>query len=220
MRDLNSELEGLQDVKKNQPHPVNLVVVKKSGASVYAKPAEGARLLFNASAEYEFEFIDGESEWIHVQISGLSRGYISRNNLELSEYITARLSSVAASEKPAAFRIVREESSPFPGDWAPLKGKTVKIFTVQPTSQDPKEIGAQARLAFASSLFQKFVPENSPAAPQLEGVVVIFDSADGGILGTTLSTLQQFTSGALSLESFWKQCYRDPLDAFEEPRKP
>lgn len=220
MRDLNSELQGLQDVQKNQAHPLNLVVVKKSGAPVYAKPAEGARLLFNASAEDEFEFLDGESEWIHVQISGPSRGYIRGNNLELSEYITARLGTAAASEKPAAFRIVREESSPFPGDWAPLKGKAVKIFTVQPASQDTKETGPRAKLAFASSLFQKFVPENSPAAPPLEGVVVIFDSADGGILGATLATLQQFTSGTLSVENFWKQCYRDPPDSFEELHKP
>jgi hypothetical protein len=210
----------LQEIQKNQAHPLNLVVVKKSGAPVYVKPAEGARLLFNASAEDEFEFLDAEAEWIHVQISGPSRGYIHRNNLELSDYIAARLSSAAAAEKQAAFRVVREENSPFPGDWAPLKNKAVKIFTVQPASQDPKETGARAKLAFASSLFQKFAPESAPTTPPLEGVVVIFDSADGGILGTTLAALQQFTSGTLSPENFWKQCYRDPPDAFEESHKP
>src|SRR5258707_577393 len=152
MRELNAELQSLQEIKKNQAHPQNLVAVKKAGASVLAKPAEGARVLFNAAAEDEFGFIGAEGEWIHVQISGPSRGYIRRNNLELSEFVSARLSPQGAAvpvEKPAAFRVVREENSPFPGDWAPLKGKAVKIFTVQPDSQNPRETGARAKLAFA-----------------------------------------------------------------------
>ena len=223
MRELNAELQSLQEIKKNQAHPQNLVVVKKAGAPVLTKPAEGAHVLFNAAAEDEFEFIGAEGEWIHVQISGPSRGYIRRNNLELSEFIAARLNSqgaTAPAEKVAAFRIVREENSPFPGDWEPLKGKAVKIFTAQPVSQDPKESGARAKLAFASSLFQKYATDDAALPSAVEGVVVIFDSADGGIVGTTLATLKQFTAGTLSPENFWKQCYRDPLEAFQESSKP
>jgi len=114
---LNAELQSLQEIKKNQAHPQNLVVVKKAGASVLAKPVEGARVLFNAAAEDEFEFIGAEGEWIHVQISGPSRGYIRRNNLELPEFIATRLNSQDATapvEKAAAFRIVREEIVLFP----------------------------------------------------------------------------------------------------------
>jgi len=223
MRELNAELQSLQEIKKNQAHPLNLVVVKKAGAPVLAKPAEGARVLFNAAAEDEFEFIDTEGEWIHVQISGPSRGYIRRNNLELPEFIATRLNSQDATapvEKAAAFRIVREENSPFPGDWEPLKGKAVRIFTVQPVLQEPKETGARARLAFASSLFQKYAADNTAPTSAVEGVVVIFDSADGGIVGATLATLKQFTAGTLSSENLWKQCYRDPLEAFQESGKP
>jgi hypothetical protein len=223
MRELNVELQSLQEIKKNQAHPLNLVVVKKAGASVLAKPAEGARVLFNAAAEDEFEFIDAEGEWIHVQISGPSRGYIRRSNLELPEFVATRLNSQDATvpaEKAAAFRIVREENSPFPGAWEPLKGKAVRIFTAQPVSQDPKETGARAKLAFASSLFQKFATESTASPSTFEGVVVIFDSADGGILGATLATLKQFAAGTVSAENFWKQCYRDPLEAFQESAKP
>src|SRR5437762_8156600 len=43
MGELNAELQSLQEIKKNQAHPQNLVVVKKAGASVLAKPVEGAR---------------------------------------------------------------------------------------------------------------------------------------------------------------------------------
>jgi len=223
MRELNEELQGLQDIQKHQSHPPNLVVVKKSGTPVLARPAEGAHLLFNAEANDEFEFIDNQGPWIHVQISGPSRGYIHRSNLDLPELIAERLKSpngVAAPEKSAAFRVARQDNSNFPGDWQPLKGKTVRIYTVQPASQDPKETGPRAKLVYAGTLFQDSVAETAASSPPVEGVVVIFDSADGGILGATLESVKQFAAGTLSAEAFWKQCYMDPPEAFQEPRKP
>jgi hypothetical protein len=223
MRELNAEIQGLQEIKKNQAHPLNLVVVKKAGTPVLAKPAEGSRVFFNAAVDDEFEFLDAEGEWIHVEISGASRGYIRRSNLELPDYIAARLKSpngAAAEEKPTAFRIEREENSILPGEWAPLKGRMVKIYTVQAASQDPKETGARAKLAFASSLFRKFAAEAAPSTPPAEGVVVIFDSADGGIVGATLASVRQFAANELTSEAFWKQCYLDPPETFQELRKP
>jgi len=223
VQQLSAELQGLQDIQRNQSHPNNLVVVKKSGTPVLARPAEGSHLLFNAEADDEFEFIDAEGEWIHVQISGASRGYIRRNGLDLPEAISARLESQngnAGDEKPAAFRIEREDNSAFPGDWELLKGKTVKIYTVQPASQDPKETRASAKLRFASSLFKKFSAESAAAAQPVEGIVVIFDAADGGIIGCSVLDSQQLASGALAQESFWKRCYMDPPDAFQPPSNP
>src|ERR1700674_52347 len=93
MQERRAECKSLQGAGKNQAHPLNLVVVKKSGTAVVAKPTEGARVLFTAAAEDEFEFIEAEGEWIHVQISGASRGYIRRSSLELPEFIAARLKS-------------------------------------------------------------------------------------------------------------------------------
>jgi hypothetical protein len=223
MRELNEELQNLQEIKKNQAHPLNLVVVRKSETPVLTKPAEGSRLLVTASADDEFEFIEAASEWIHVQISGPSRGYIRRSNLDLPEYIAARLKSpngAASEEKPVAFRIEREEKSPFPGDWEPLKGKMVKIYTVQPVSPNPKETGARTKLAFAGTLFQKYAAEIQASTPALYGIVVIFDSADGGIVGATLANAKQFADGTLSSDNFWKQCYVDPPDVFQVSAKP
>jgi hypothetical protein len=223
MRELNTDLETLQEIKKNQAHPLNLVVVKKSGTPVLAKPAEGARVLFNAAAEDEFEFLEAGGEWIHVQISGASRGYIRRSSLELPELIAARLNSpngASPEEKRAAFRVAREEDGAFPGDWEPLKGKQVKIYTVQPVSQDSKETGPSAKRLFAGALFQKYVFATQTSALPADGVVVIFDSADGGIVAATMPNAKQFAGGAIASDTFWKQCYLDPPDAFDEHHNP
>jgi hypothetical protein len=172
------------------------------------------------AADDQFEFIDAEGEWIHVQISGASRGYIRRSGLDLPEAISARLASQngnASEEKPAAFRVEREEIGAFPGDWMQLKGKTVKIYTVQPASQDAKETGTSAKLRFAPSLFKKFAAESAASAPPVKGIVVIFDSAHGGIIGSTLLNAQQLASGSLPQDTFWNLYYLDPPDALRPP---
>jgi hypothetical protein len=223
MQQLNAELQNLQEIQRNQAHPLNLVVVKKIDAPVLARPATGSHLLFTASANDEFEFLEAEGEWIHVQISGVSRGYIRRSSLELPEFIAARLKSPngnAANDKLDPFHVEHEEISSFPGDWEPLKGKTVKIYTVQPVSRDPKETDARAKLAFAGGLLRKYAAETTASTPALDGIVVIFDAADGGIIGSTLLNVQQLASGSLSQDDFWKHCYLEPPDAFRPPPNP
>jgi hypothetical protein len=234
---LSAQLQELQDIQKNQAHPVNLVAVKKSGTPLLARPAEGARVLFSAAAGDEFEYLDSDGPWLHVGISGVSRGYVRRSSVELSDFILSRIAAQdqasAAKEAAAPFRVEREEVSVFPGDWENLKGKKVKIYTVQPVSQLAAETDAKAKLAYAAGLFKKFSSEdNAPAADgpatqtsatensAVEGVVVIYDSADGGIIGAPLASVEQLADGKLSPENFWKQCYLDPPEAFEATAKP
>jgi hypothetical protein len=208
---LNQELQSLQEIQHNQVHPANLVLVRKSGTPVIAKPAAGSRILFTAAADDEFEFLDAEGEWIHVQISGASRGYIRRSALDLPDAISARLKSPNASacEKEDGFRVTREETSPFPGDWEPLRGKTVRIYTVQPVSRTSNETPANAKLEFAASLFRKFFSATASSANSVQGIVVIFDSADGGLVASTVSSAREFANGSLSSEAFWKSSYTD-----------
>jgi hypothetical protein len=221
MRSLNVELQGLEEVKKNQAHPLNLVTVKRAGTPVMARAGEESRVLFKAAVNDEFEFLDAEGEWVHVQISGVSRGYIRRSALELPELIAERLEQTAKADsaaKAAAFRVEREENSVFPGEWEALKGKTVKIYTVQPVSQDAKQTDAREKLNFAGLLMRKFVEEMMPGTTAGDGVAVIFDSADGGIAGATVGSIQQLAKGEISEEAFWKQCYLDPPETFQSKR--
>jgi len=209
---LNQELQSLQDIQHNQVHPANLVVVRKSGTPVLAKPGVGSRVLFAAAAGDEFEFLDAEGEWIHVQISGASRGYLRRSGLELPDAIAARPKSPntsASGEKEELFRVTREETNTFPGDWEPLRGKTVRIYTVQPASSESKETPATSKLEFAASLFRKFPGASATSTNPVDGIVVIFDSADGGLVASTVASAQEFANGSLSLEALWKKSYAD-----------
>jgi hypothetical protein len=221
VQQLNAELQNLQEIKSGQAHPQNLVIIKKSGTPVYARNSESSHLLFEASANDEFEFLDAEGEWIHISISGDSRGYIRANSVELPERVVARLESHLPSpeEKFPGFRIAREERSVFPGDWAPLKGKQVKIYSVQPVSTNPKETGPTARLSYCVVLFEKALREEAAANPAPEGVAVIFDAADGGIAGATFADIQKLSTGTLKRDAFWQQSYLDPPDAFTPPAK-
>ena len=215
VQQLTAELQNLQELQRTQAHPRNLIIVKKSRTPIYAKNAENSRVLFEAAADDEFEFLDVEGEWIHISISGDSRGFVRKNSVELPEGIAARLQSAPGpEEKFIGFRIEREDSGDFPGDWAPLKGKKVKIFTVQLLSQNPKETGPTARLNYCLALFERGYREGSTANSAPDGVVVIFDAADGGIAAATSATIEQLASGLLKGEAFWQQAYLDPPDAF------
>jgi hypothetical protein len=220
VQQLTAELQNLQELQRTQAHPRNLLVVKKSPTPVYAKNAESSRVLFEASLDDEFEFLDVEGEWIHISISGDSRGYVRRSAVELPEGIAAKLQSAPGpEEKFIGFRIEREDAGDFPGDWAPLKGKKVKIFTVQLLSQNPKETGPTFRLNYCLALFEKGYHEGSNTVSPPDGVVVIFDAADGGIAAATSASIQQLASGVLKGEAFWQQSYLDPPDAFASAPK-
>jgi hypothetical protein len=89
-------------------------------ASTVPTPKEPRKIrggLFQAAANDEFEFLDGDSEWIHVGISGDSRGYLLRSSVDVPEKIAARLewpATASAEEKFTGFRMEREETSTFP----------------------------------------------------------------------------------------------------------
>jgi hypothetical protein len=214
---LNAELRSLQDLHTNQTRPRDLVIVKKAGAPLLAQPEQEARILFTAAEGDEFEFLDVAGEWVHVRISGASRGYIRRSSLELPEFIgTPQIvpDQTASTESRDTFHVVREEISIFPGGWEPLNGKPVKIYTVEPVSQSLSQTSTQSKLSFAWSLFRKFSTESAQDKLPVQGAVIIFDSADGGIIGTTILSVRQLATGSLSKNRFWTLCYLNPPDIF------
>jgi hypothetical protein len=216
MEELTKEAKGLEEILRNQAHPNNLVAVKKSGTPVLVSPIEGAKVLFLATAEDEFEILDKNASWVHVRISGLSRGWIRRSSLEMPEASAshARLGEDSVPANPEHFQVKDEQIATFPGAWEPLQGKTVKILTVQKISGNASDTGPRAKLNFAKSLFEKQFDELAKSSTTAAGVVLIFDSADGGMVAASLPALQQWKGGTLSDEAFWRRCLLDPPEAF------
>jgi hypothetical protein len=224
---LEAEAESLKEVLKNQAHPKNLVAVKKSGTPVVSTPSLTAKPEFLASQHDEFELLNFNADWVHVRISGLSRGWIWRNSVEMPEGIPDTEAAPVAAMKPVAdlFRVTREENVQFPGDWPPLRGKNVKILTVQRTDDNAANAGgapndgagdkAKERLDYTRFLLEKTYSEMAAKPQGLAGIVVIFDSIDGGMIAAPVDTLQQWKAGALSDAALWHKCFFDPPELFD-----
>ena len=216
-RELKAEAESLEEVLKNQSHPRNLVAVKNSGTPVVATASLTAKTLFMASAHDEFEMLDYNADWVHVKISGLSRGWIWRTSLEMPDGVPEVGTQTGPAPGPTAdelFRVSREETALFPGDWEPLRNKNVKIISVQKTDESAASGDGKLKLEFAKSLLDKNYAELEKNAKGLAGIVLIFDSADGGMIATTLGTLEQWKAGKLSDSALWHQSYFDPPETF------
>jgi hypothetical protein len=214
---LRTEAESLEEILKNQAHPKNLVAVKKTGTPVVATASLTAKTLFLASAHDEFEMLDFNQDWVHVRISGLNRGWLWRNSLEMPDSVpntdtpsSAGPGSVAAD----LFHVTREETAQFPGDWAPLRGKSVKIVSVEKISET-RDADSHLRLEFAKSVLDKDYAELDQKR-ELAGIVLIFDSVDGGMIAATFPTLQQWKAGKMSDAALWHQCFFDPPETFNE----
>jgi hypothetical protein len=212
--ELKSELEGLREIRKNQAHPRNLVIVNKSSTPVLARPAEGAKVLFAASADDEFEFIETDGDWFHVQISGVSRGWIRRSQAESMDPRWNSPASQAPTEKEnVLFHVSRQETGLFAGDWASLKGKTVQVYWVQPADTAQSTSSGHEKREFAKTVLQTAAKEAHNGSA-FAGVVVLFDTADGGQVSATLATLEQWNDSKLTDAQFWQQCSLDPPELF------
>lgn len=128
------------------------------------------RNLERAEAEDEFQILEIRGAWVHVRISGLSRGWIQRSQLELPVALGSGSPSgeISQSGEPA-FRKSREETSTFPGNWEPLQGKRVKIIWVQPLG-DPVQ---NSRASYAKSIFHQTYSEISEHPSDVSGVVIV-----------------------------------------------
>jgi hypothetical protein len=220
-QELSADIKNFDDILHNQVRPADLATVKKAGTHVFAKPAEESPVLFSADAEDEFQVLELEGVWVHVQISGSSRGWIRRAQLDMpAEYKDSP--AEAGDPAPAAatlFNISKDETTAFGGKWTPLAGKKVRVIWLEPASPAATST-AREKLTFARALFEKTYRELKSSSAAVDGVVIVFDSADGGQIATTYSSLKQLVDGAITESVFWKQCSLDPPESFQASAKP
>jgi hypothetical protein len=223
VQQLNNAMQNLQQLYDSQSKPNNLVAIKKTGTPVYAHPEEGGKPLFSATAKDQFEMVELRGEWIHVNISGESRGWIRKTQVEFpDDGAGAKRTGVDAIAKSTElFRVTREEIATFPGNWEPLRGKSVKLYSVQPAQSLSQETLARDKRNFVKELFLRAMQEQSTPEATIAGVVVIFDSADGGQASSTLASLKLWRDGKISESALWDACSLDPTETFSAaPNKP
>ena len=220
VQQLNNALQNLQQLYDGQTKPANLVAIRKTGTPLYAHADESGKALFAATAKDQFEMIEIRGDWIHVNISGQSRGWIRRAQVEFPEDAAATkgTGSEAIAESAELFRVIREETVTFPGTWEPLRGKSVKLYSVQ-TAQSAAETQTREKRDFARKLFERAWKELSTAEGAVAGVVVIFDSADGGQASATTASLRQWREGKIPEAAFWNACSLDPPETFSATSK-
>ena len=175
-------------------------------------------MLLAADTHDEFEILGLEGNWVHVQISGASRGWIQRSQVDLPEGFAANSRKEAAGDP--GFYVSREETHPYTGASQELQGKAVRIVWLAPASSISQTSSAQTKKNFAQDAFAQVYKEESSTRQPPAGVVLVFDSADGGEVSVAFSELGQWAAGALTDDSFWKQCSIDPPDLLQEVHKP
>ncbi len=222
-QELSADIKNFEEILHNQVRPADLATVKKAGTHVLSKPAEGSPVLFSAAAKDEFQELELEGAWVHLQISGSSRGWIRRAQLdmpaEFKETSADTADPASGAGVAALFNVSKDETTAFGGKWAPLASKKVRVIWLEPASPVATST-AREKLTYARALFEKTYRELNSPAQAVDGVVIVFDSADGGQIAATLSSLKQLTDGAISESAFWKQCSLDPPESFQASAKP
>ena len=214
-RQVSADIKGLEEIQKNQVRPVDLVVVKKPAVAILSRPEEGAQVLLTADQEDEFQILDLEGSWVHVQISGASRGWMRRSQVELPSGYNA-VGTKAGSALPEAadlFKVAREETNTFSGKWEPLNGKTVRVVWIEPVAGTSSS--AAQKQKFAKYLLLKTYRDMSESQQKVDGVVIVFDSADGGQIAVTMENLKTLQDGSITDAAFWQACSLDPPEAFQ-----
>jgi len=217
-RQISADIKGLEEIQQNQVRPVDLLIVKKRGVAIFSKPEEGAQVLLTADEEDEFQILGLEGSWVHVQISGASRGWMRRSQVELpSSYGSAGTKAAASPADADLFKVAREETNTFSGKWNPLQGKTVRVVWIEPAAGASSTPGEKRK--FAKYLLLEAYQDMASSDPNVSGIVIVFDSADGGQIAATMDSLKALQDGSISDAAFWQSCSLDPPEAFQASAK-
>jgi len=220
-QELATLISNLEEIQRGQSHPSDLASVRKSKTPIFSKPAEGSPILMTADAQDEFQILAVENSWVHVQISGMSRGWIRRAQLEIPSGFAQAAGGSAAENSAggeAMFKVAKEEMRSFSGNWPALKGKSVQIEWVEPANP-AVATSRQEKLAFAKSVFLHASASLPNSPPNTEGIVVVFDSADGGQIAAALSSVKALANRTLTDSAFWRACSLDPPESFLDSAK-
>ncbi len=201
--------------------------VKHSGVGVMSRQNFGGPVLFRTQAEDEFEILELASGWAQVRLASDSTGYIQADELTLPPGLIEKPADTPAAKSATqtapvqpdlGFSVSREDVTVFSGDWARLKGKKVLFVYAQPRGLLSDMGNEDAKLGYAKRIFESRYRSVSQSKTDVEGVVVVFLGARGGVAAATLSDIQQWLEGGLPEAAFVNRCSLDPPTEFRSMR--
>ena len=223
---LQTQIAQLKSSDRKPANASRLASVKHSGVGVMSRQNFGGPVLFRAQAEDEFEVIDLQPGWAQVRLGPDTTGYIQADELALPDGLVAKAPDTSDSSQPASagaqrdlgFSVSREDVTVFSGDWVRLKGKKVLFVYAQPRGLLSDMASQDAKLGYAKRIFQSRYRTVSQSQTEVEGVVVVFLGARGGVAAATLADIRQWVEGGLPDEAFVNRCSLDPATEFRSMR--
>ncbi len=231
VREKTASMQTQLDQMKASGHaPANAAKigsVKHSGVGVMSRQNFGGPVLFRTQAEDEFEILELASGWAQVRLASDSTGYIQADELTLPPGLIEKPADTPAAKSATqtapvqpdlGFSVSREDVTVFSGDWARLKGKKVLFVYAQPRGLLSDMGNEDAKLGYAKRIFESRYRSVSQSKTDVEGVVVVFLGARGGVAAATLSDIQQWLEGGLPEAAFVNRCSLDPPTEFRSMR--
>ena len=167
------------------------------------------------------------SGWAQVRLGPDSTGYIQADELNLPSGIQEKPADTQAAKSTAqsapaqpdlGFSVSREDVTVFSGDWARLKGKKVLFVYAQPRGLLSDMGNEDAKLGYAKRIFESRYRSVAQSKTDVEGVVVVFLGARGGVAAATLTDIRQWLEGGLPEAAFVNRCSLDPPTEFRSMR--
>jgi len=212
--ELQEQVQGLQSAVPTTA-PLEYASVNHPVAIVSA-PGEPSSLLLRAAPDDEFQVLEHRGIWLRVALDGSADGWVKRPEVQLVASSPANAPDTRkASPGRDDFAVIREEISPFSGEWPRLKDKQALYVFVRPEGSLIN--GSEGRkLRFAEAIFRERYQEIVHTSKLfVEGIVVIFLDQRGGVAAASMEDIGRLTEGNLTQGGFLKKCSFDPPGAFE-----
>lgn len=214
VRKLEQQVSELQANSKSQRYLTNLAVVKMPQTPLFEMADVTSKVLFRADPEDEFEVLSAREGWVQVRLENAGQAWIRISQLQPPNEMDD-----PESFKAAMFTTPTEEVKAFEGDWPPLKGRMALYVFAEPAKGIHENLVGKAQLDFAKQTFTLGYREAVHSLTPVEGIVVVFLGAKGGVAAATLADIKRWREGMTPDRQFLARCSFDPPESFHDAEK-
>ncbi len=210
------QMANTREVATTQPDSAEFATVMKPDVPVLSSPAEKSNVLLRAQSEDEFEIVERRGPWLKLKMDDARTGWIQESFVRIAKAASTNGPYAATGVQASldGFTVLRENTQPFEGDWAILKGKTSRYIFVRPVGSSLNSSPVN-KLRFAKTMFSERGRQTLHTSRNtLEGIVIVFLDQGGGVAAASFEDIRLWLAGALTNNAFLKKCSLDPPSQF------